>query len=256
MTIDERVGRLVQEKTNELLDLFQSSEDQTKDVVDRLDRLIHALPLIQDIKTEVADIQKKISNPPKDDEDDKQDDNQPDSTEDQTDPEVIKFLEDLTNSLLDLRQLSDNLLLDNPKYPALPGWGKGNFKNQSDKNFVRLFWYLWKKLKDLRDHVDDAISKNLSRNQIDYILETTRTVKNVVDLMSDELVRRTDSLSSALEECCSNTTEALQSMQQTMNHIRRKVDELSPEADANKDLALQSRCRAILSEVQTLRGLL
>lgn len=254
MNLDERVGRLVDQRYQEVLEVFQESGDRTKDLTDRLDRLINALPLLQDIKTEVADIQKKVSPEPKSEED--EDDSQPENPGDETNPDVLKFLEDLTNSLLDLRQLKDGLLLDSPKYPALPGWGKGKFNNNTDRNFVRLFYYLYKKLRDLREELNDSIIKGLSRNQIDYVVNTVRETKNLVDILTNSVTDKLNEVSEDLEECCNDTQQLLEVLGDDISTIKRKVNELSPEADKNKDLALMSRSRAILSEIQVIRGLL
>lgn len=254
MNLDERVGRLVDQRYQELLEVFQDSGDRTKDLTDRLDRLINALPLIQDIKTEVADIQKKVSPEPQSEEDEEK--KEPTDPGDETNPDVLKFLEDLTNNLLDLRQLKDGLLLDSPKYPALPGWGKGKFNNKSERDYVRLFYYLYKKLRDLKDSVTDAVVNNLSRNQIDYIVNTTREMKNLVDILTNSVTDKLNEISGDLEECCSSTQQLLEVLGDDISTIKRKVNELTPGAQKNDNLALMSRSRAILSEIQVVRGLL
>lgn len=254
-TFEQRVQRIVDQKYSEELDLFQTGTDRTRDLLDLLEELMRTIPLVQDIKTEVAAIQKMLSNQPADD--DSNDDDQRGPTN--QDDEVIKFIEDLGEKILNIEQFNDLLrLAPNTGVPLLPGDGSNG--NGMGPKFLKLFFYVWKTIRDLKKAINKEVADQLANFRVKEILNTLSAVHYQV-VNSEKLVKeKAEEISVSLSECCSDLHTALEncceSMGLKLDNIERKINDLNPDADANKDLALQSRARAILAEVQTVRGLL
>lgn len=252
-----RVESIVDERARELLELFQDSEDRTGDLHGKLDRLISALPLIQDIKTEVNSIEKKL--PHKKDDDDEKD--EPESSE-PTNPEDYKLLEELIKDMSN-HMLTDEtikqLLLDSPGGLPIP-YNPGRKRGLDTKDFFKFFFWAARKLKELESKINDSVSSWIKDHYVDQIRDQLQQIWDVTTIMNKYLIEdinkgisdvkeAVDDVQSALEECCQSTSDSLKT-------IKRKLDTFQPEADANKDLVLQSKTKSILAELQTLRGLL
>lgn len=276
-TFTDRVQSIVDGRWNEMLELFQDTEDRTSDLNDKLNRLISVLPLIQDIKTEIASIEKKIAPKPKeDDEEDDEEDKKP--HEPPSDEDLFnlqRVIEDLSRKYIDNRTINQYLIDGPAGLPALikPGKGKG-----VDFNWLRFATWLYSKIQDLKKAVQDGIADWITDKEVDAIRQsiwsTNKTVNEIRKILTDDITEslsdlgdKVDDLNENFGNCCQNVGEQLdqlssdlnsccQSTSEELSQIKRKVNELSPEADQNKDLALQTRARAILAEVQSLRGLL
>lgn len=249
MGFEERVQSIAHAEYLRMLELLQDSEGRTSDLLDKLQTLENALPLLEDIKSEIASIQKMVAPKTKDDEDPKERvDDEGDPTDDL---DLLELLEDLTKLLPDGKR-APLLLPDGRKAPLqLPGPGsKGggrDFINPTD--VLRLLLWVQKQWKDLKDHITKSFQDHVAQGKFDGLVrETSATLVrcNQIKLKLDDYYQ---DISEALSQCCQDTSDKL-------DVIRQKIDNLSPEADANKDLALQGRARTILAEVQAIRGLL
>jgi Mg2+ and Co2+ transporter CorA len=237
------------------MELFQDSGDRTNDILKALGDLSNLHFLIQDIKTEIDQIQKALERP-KSEEDEKKEQDDP-LEDDPIDEEVMKFLEDLTEKTFKI----DNLppLLPNGKRLELPGPGGSNRDPWVGPMLKGLFW-LFRKLSKLETEIKNRVIDRLTANQVDSLIHNVQYMRTEMDLYNKLVSDRLEELTNDLTECCRTLEEAVEqccsSTSDKLDDISDKLKDLNPKTDADKSLAIQNASRAILAEVQSIRGLL
>lgn len=257
MNFNERVESIVEAKYLEMLETLQASEDRTGDLLPMLRKLVRALPLIEDIKTEVASIEKKLQPPEpseeKKEEPQNEDRDQP-TLEDQR--KVEKLLEYINNLLPKGQQ---QLLEDNrPGLPTVPGVEIPD--SGMDFNMLKWFLRIAQALQDLHDSINQQIVKYMADwkvKEITTLLQgviwnvkaAEENIRKDIDDGVQDLKEDIASLQSDLSECCQNTSNKLDS-------ISRKIDNLNPQRSANQDLTIIQQGKGIMNDIFNLRGLL
>lgn len=237
-----------------MLDLMLTGADRTKDLLDQLQMLSKAIPLLHDVKTEIDQIQKKLNSQPQDED---KDEDRKEVIDDDDYNEFLDFLEDLT----------EDWKLPGPIPHALPDGSNlpkifqrpGNQKLDT-LDLLRLIRWIAKTILSFKTSVSEKIEDALARGKVAYLDNLMTQTYSVLQKFEKITTDKLHEIETDLEFCCTDTKEAIEQCCQNtdtkLDWIKTKLNNLDPQTDANKDLALQSRARAILAEVQAVRGLL
>lgn len=172
MNIDERISTKMAEVKSELMDLFQYSDSRGDDALRALQILQGLLPLIEDIKTEIDQINRNLRYVPQDDDDEDEQEDQPRNTDrspfnpdpgpylpgpdDPTTKDIIENLPKELQQLNDvLHKMEDNDVLD-PLVDHIP-WLWLAVKSVDIAH----------RLKKNADDLDDRVKKRMENSQAD-----------------------------------------------------------------------------------------
>lgn len=251
MKLKDEIMGLVESTIDRRMELLQDA-NRTLIKPEDLETLIKALPLLEDVKTEVSDIQRQIHKlKPKEDEkpEDKPRTNDRNRDDPWGDPETEELLERLDNVLDDYEKLKDGLRRKSLPGPPVIGQDLDNLL----QNFTA-GWYLWKSL------IEENIKKlmkmdDLSLIQNNIVRESDRITREL-DKLLKPLTSDTGWLKTRLNEIWSQLSSCCQSLHDILGNVERKIDVLNPEGSINQNLGIENRLRSIQGEIQHLRGLL
>lgn len=252
MKLKDEIMGLVESSIDRRMELFQDA-NRTLIKPEDLETLIKALPLLEDIKTEVSDIQRQVHKlkPKEEEPQNKEEPKTNDRNRDDPweDPETRDLLERLDGLLDDYDKLREGL-----KRKSLPGpTSIGPTLDNLLQNFAS-GWYLWKSI------IEDNIKKmwktdDLSLIQNNIVRESDRITRQLEKLLKP-LTSDTGWLRTKLNQIEEQMINCCQSLHDILGDVRRKVDILNPEGSVNQSLGIENRLRSIQGEIQSLRGLL
>lgn len=256
MNFEQRVESIVDRKYGELLDLFHETEDRTGDLLPYLSKLVSTIPLIEDIKTEVASIEKKLQNRKPEEED--QDKEKRDKPRDRYQPTI----ED-QRDVQDLLDYIGDLLPDGQEQLLLPGpFGAGNGSDWFDKDITRLLFRAFSALKKLNDKINQKTLDAMSTKKIDNMMALMTNIMHSFDLLDDQIAmeiekanqklsKQIDALSSKMQECCGLQSQGIQDIKDKLDKlVNSKLPNLHPE------LQIMKQGKLLFNEIHLLRGYL
>lgn len=284
MTLDEKITRSIDTRMEEMAALFNDVDDAC-DCHRLLHKVQSALPLIQDIKTEVKSLEDWIKNQPlkpeEDDDKDEKDDDQP-----VYDPEIEDVLPEVLDTLKKGNRLRQKLRdsLPDPSQnnvPDLPGAARwilpvelaglvaklieiARIDHELRDNLPNLFKKEGESIKDYMKRVQneelkktlELVEEEINAATADEIDNLNDLIERVIDAAIEELSSRIFQIGQQMGSCCSNLGEAVDDVDRGVEDVKREISLLEPAKTAGNELAILSKQGAILSEMQGIRGLL
>lgn len=259
MKLKDEIVELVNKRYEELLRMFSDADSIPIDVLE-LKRLRDELyPLLEDIKTEVSDIQRQVHQEPKDSP--KKRKKRKPYEPDEPDPEMDKHLQELLKDL----DGADKLYRKLEKYILTLPPGDHPWLDIGPEDILPNIAAIWFVLKETIGKLVDSIVQG-NANKLERTLwesfinnETTKIINRVEDAENQIMIyldRQIETLLDQLSRCCSEMQRMLGDNTNTLDRIERVVNQLDPAAQANQDLAVEARVRAVQSELAAIRGLL
>ena len=256
MNFEQRVESIVDRKYGELLDLFHETEDRTGDLLPYLSKLVSTIPLIEDIKTEVASIEKKLQNRKPEEED--QEEEKRDRPGDKYQPTI----ED-QRDVQDLLDYIGNLLPDGQEQLLLPGpLGSGDGRSWFDRDITGLLFRALSALKKLDKKINQKMLDELSTKKIDNMMALMTNIMHSFDILDDQIAmeiekangklsKQIDALSTKMQECCGLQSQGIQD-------IKDKLDKLVNQEWSNyhPELQIMKQGKLLFNEINLLRGYL
>lgn len=241
MNIDQKLTTKVAEMRNEMLDLFQHS-DIGVDFEPLLRRFESTLPLIEDIKTEVSNIEKLLNNPqnqPEDQEDEKKkrprDSNPLDDSNrylpGPDDPTTSDLLPDLTNRVQEFNHLlKEYEKLDTP-VPSGLWWVPVVIQG------IDLAWRM-KRYQDaynanIQRKIDNATNSNKSFGESlkDDVKSDIQTFKEYVELFKQDMQDLLDDIRDQQGEDYRTTIEKLLELFNLDTSILHKTEDIKEDTE-------------------------
>lgn len=276
MKLKDEILGLVQQKMDEQLQLFQSADRTLVDPED-VHQLVRALPLLQDAKTEISDIQRKVGilldRQPQDGDDPYDDhyvlpDNPDSGTNDSGDngeggegrPGWLDELDDL--------------------WEDLKGWSakwrewrrkKKTQNTPEDKSLmeqikdllpaIAALHYLYsntidKWIREMSGNGDAAAMGKQTREILAYTQMRTEAILDAIASCCVNMSNEMSELTRKLEQCCESMQEAMGDVTGDLTIIKQLLAILDPGRQATQSLSIEARARAIQAAIDVLRGLL
>lgn len=281
MTLDEKIEESIERHLVRATELLQDAPDDVSELLKLLRALHDSLPLLRDIKTEVADIQKQVHQKNSDEEEEKQEDNSEPQRREPPDPETMQELHEILQEIEKTREYLEYL----PKYPGLPQPGlpiptpeggpivsAPTFKMPSMRTptwseVIGLALKLKKLLDRYNDRVQGALNSKLQNSDAKnkgFWQQLWDDVKTDFRIMGETLEDVEQTLSDGISQCCTNMNDSLSQLRETvgseigpsLDNVEFMISQLQPTAQSNNTLAVVSKTSAILAELQGIRGLL
>jgi chromosome segregation ATPase len=261
MKLKDEIVELVNKKYDEILLLFQDADriPLSYEAIKRLRDEI--LPLFEDIKTEVSDIQRQIHEMDPDKKKKKkrkpEDEREPWDSSPEDQQLIQKLLEDIRHSNRLTKELQKEIL-------KLPGGAADHLIDSADDVLPNLasILIIWEKtIGKLIDGVKNRGEKTEYWTLfIKWLDEQTNKLESDLDGAVDDLKRFINDalveLADKLALCCQQINDKLDNQQSVVDDIDRIVKNLDPVTQSNQSLEIDARLRAIQAEISVIRGLL
>lgn len=283
MNLDEKIREstkvAVQDEMTKLTELFQEAGDDVSRFRDLAYMLGRILPLLEDVKMEVYNIQQNVHKlqPKEEDDDDpeEEDRNRPIRTPDPKETNrILEAIEGIRKQIEDFHGTKE---LSIPEKGVNPRHSDGWLKLKKLEDLLPMWVQILMKLQDLKDWADDE-NKILENRLNDSINESDskfqkwwkelqidlEAIPEILDGIKDIITDDYDEMKDSLSQCCSSMHDDISEIDDTLTdeikpelgHIKTMVSQLQPTTMANQSLVTIAKSQAILAELAAIRGYL
>lgn len=261
MKLKDEIVELVNKKYDEIMLLFQDADriPLSYEAIKKLRDEI--LPLFEDIKTEVSDIQRQIHEMDPDKKKKKKKKPEDEREPWDTSPEDQELIQQLLKDIQRSNQLTKELQKEILKLPG--GVADQLIDSAGDvlPNVASVLIIWEKTIGKLIDGIKDKGNKaEYWTLFIKWIDEQTNRLEHDLNDASDDLKLFINDalveLANKLSLCCQQINDKLDDQKSVVDDIDRVVKNLDPVTQSNQSLEIDARLRAIQAEIAMIRGLL
>jgi uncharacterized phage infection (PIP) family protein YhgE len=245
MNLDEKIARSIEPLREELLALFQDGPDDASELLGLLNYLVDQVPLLQDIKTEIKQLQNNQVPQPEERKDEPEDDPRTDPPPSDPElPDLRQRAKDVVKGLDKTKRVTSALrkLLPSEDDP-IPDWIKDVPWYDLVSDIYKV--YKFKQIVDQSSFTTQDVLKAFMSGkdewhkfQEEHFDEVLKILGDGVDLLNSDmedllsqklpgLFQIGENVSDSLQTCCQNQTSGFQTVEDQNDTTHSKLDGIS-----------------------------